>query len=512
MTPSPTDNLARLLADSAARHPGRAAVRLDDQVTTYAELADSAARVSTLLRENGVRPGDRVGVLMPNVPMFAALYYGILQAGAIVVPMNPLLRSGEIAYHLTDARAALVLAWHEQQEEAAAGALRAGGLPCLPVEPAAFTALLTGYEPDPGPAPRRPEDTAVLIYTSGTTGRPKGAELTHLNLLRNVEVSNATLLRLTPEDVLFGGLPLFHSFGQTVGLNCAVAAGACLTLLARFDAGRALDVLERDGVTVLAAVPTMYAALLNHPQAAGRAAALRLRLCASGGAALPVEVLHAFEAVFGCPVLEGYGLSETSPVASFNHPDGPRRPGTVGSPVEGVRMRVQDAAGTELADGEVGELAISGHNVMKGYWRRPRETAEALSGGWFRTGDLGVRDPDGLFRVVGRKKEMIIRGGFNVYPREIEEVLYEHPAVAEAAVLGIPHPLLGEEITAVLALKPGAEATPDELRQFVRARVAPYKYPRLVRIVASLPKGPTGKILKREIEPPALDAEDGHAA
>ncbi|MGI5514768.1 long-chain-fatty-acid--CoA ligase [Streptomyces sp. CA-106131] len=471
-------NLARLLSDTAVRHPERPALRLDGGVVTFARLERDCARAAAYLRSLGVQPGDRVGLCLPNVPEFAVLYYGILRAGGVVVPMNPLLKEREVEHCMADSGARLLVG--------------------------AGTAV-DGYEPLAEITERDSGDTAVIIYTSGTTGRPKGAELTHRNLLRNVEATNSTLLRLTPDDVVFGGLPLFHSFGQTCALNCAVAAGACLTLLPRFDAGRVLEMLLRDGVTVFEGVPTMFGALLAHPALTDGHRGT-LRLAASGGAALPVEILHAFEEAFGCPLLEGYGLSETSLVACFNRPEGPRRPGTVGLPIDGVQVRVQDDEWRELPGGTAGEIAVSGHNVMKGYWQRPEATEDALRDGWFRTGDLGVRDLDGLLRIVGRKKELIIRVGFNVYPREIEEVLYEHPAVAEAAVLGTPHPDLGEEVTAVVVLRSGHEGAvdPDELREFVRARVAPYKYPRLVRITDALPKGPTGKILKREITPPAL--------
>jgi long-chain acyl-CoA synthetase len=280
-----------------------------------------------------------------------------------------------------------------------------------------------------------------------------------------------------------------------------VAAGACLTLLPRFDPARALEIIARDRVTVFLGVPTMYAALLSTP-GRERHDVSSLRLCVSGGAALPVEVLRGFEDAFGCVILEGYGLSETSPVACFNHPGAVRRPGTIGTPVEGVEMRVQDADGHEMPDGEPGEVAVRGHNVMKGYWKRPEATAETIVDGWLRTGDVGVRDPDGHFRIVDRKKDMIIRGGFNVYPREIEELLYEHPAVAEAAVIGVPHATHGEEVVAVVALRPGMAAAADELRDFVKSQVAPYKYPRRVHFVEALPKGPTGKILKRAITLP----------
>ncbi|MFC6599207.1 long-chain-fatty-acid--CoA ligase [Kitasatospora paranensis] len=493
--PTPRTNLAAFLVNSAERRPDRPAVVLDGATTSYAELDRASARAAALLRASGVRPGDRVGLLLPNVPAFPVLYYAVLRAGAVVVPMNPLLKEREVAYHLDDSGSCLLFA-PLGAEEALRGAV-AAEVPCIAVPDRGLDDLLAGHHPEPELIARDPADTAVILYTSGTTGRPKGAELTHDNLIRNTEITRTTLLGLTEDDVVLGALPLFHAFGQVVGLNCAVAAGACLTLLPRFDPARALEIIERDRVTAFLGVPTMYGTMLLTGRDPGGTASLRV--CVSGGAALPVEVLHAFEEAFGCTVLEGYGLSETSPVACFNHPDRPRRPGTIGTPVLGVELRVLDPDGAEVADGRTGEIAVRGHNVMKGYWRNPTATAEAIPDGWFRTGDLGVRDPDGYFRIVDRKKDLIIRGGFNVYPREIEEVLHEHPAVAEAAVIGVPHPTHGEEVAAVVALRPGADSSPDELRAFVRARVAAYKYPRLVRIVDALPKGATGKILKRDI-------------
>jgi len=298
-----------------------------------------------------------------------------------------------------------------------------------------------------------------------------------------------------------GCLPLFHVFGLTCGLNAAVATASTLTLLPRFDPAKALDMFQRDRVTIFEGVPTMYAAILHLPDA-DPAKAATLRVCVSGGAAMPVEILRGFEEKFGCIILEGYGLSETSPVASFNHPDKVRKPGSIGTPIAGVEMRLVDDEGNTVPDGEIGEIAIRGHNVMKGYWGKPEATAEAIRDGWFRTGDMARVDADGYYYIVDRKKDLIIRGGYNVYPREIEEVLHEHPAVAEVAVIGIPHPSLGEEVGAAVALKPGAAATPDELRAFAKDRVAAYKYPRQVWLVDALPKGPTGKIMRREVQPP----------
>jgi len=493
-------NLASNLVDTAAAHASRIVVRVGETATTYQELDQAAARVAGLLRERSLKSGDRVGIMLPNVAEFAIIYYGVLRAGGIVVPMNPLLKKREVAYYLADSGARLIFAWHAFADEACGGARQADADTII-VDPATFADLLASATPEHRVVDRADEDTAVILYTSGTTGRPKGAELTQANLARNTEVMRTDLIHLVADDVIFGGLPLFHSFGQTCTLNTAVASGACLTLLPRFAPGEALQIMAGHRVTVFAGVPTMYVALLAQ---SGRAAydLSELRVCVSGGAALPVEVLRGFEEAFGCPVLEGYGLSETSPVASFNHPDRERKPGSIGTPIRGVQMRVVDSRGDEVPRGEIGEIVIRGHNVMKGYWRKPEETAEAIQDGWFRTGDLGRVDADGYFMIVDRKKDMIIRGGYNVYPREIEEVLYEHPAVAEAAVIGLPHPALGEEVGAAVTLKPGADATARELRDYVKAQVAAYKYPRKVWIVDALPKGPTGKILKREIVPP----------
>jgi long-chain acyl-CoA synthetase len=490
-------SLTSVLRQAAADHPDRPAVRMDGLVLSYSELLDAARRVASLLASYGVAPGDRVGVMLPNVPAFPIAYYGALAAGGIVVPMNPLLKSREVAYYLGDSGAKVVFAWHAAAGEAAKGAAEAGARVVEVTEP---LLTLAGQDPAPAAADRADGDDAVILYTSGTTGRPKGAELTHANLTRNAELTATTLLKSGTDDVVMGCLPLFHVFGLTCGLNATVAAGGTLTVLPRFDPGKALEIIERDRVTIFEGVPTMYAAMLHH--AGERPDVSSLRLCVSGGAAMPVEVLRGFEEAFGCIILEGYGLSETSPVASFNHPDKVRKPGSIGTPIAGVEMRLIDADGADVPAGEVGEIAIRGHNVMKGYWGNPDATAEAITDGWFRTGDLAKVDEDGYYYIVDRKKDLIIRGGYNVYPREVEEVLYEHPAVAEVAVIGIPHDELGEDVGAAVKLKPGATATPADLRAFARDRVAAYKYPRHVWIVDDLPKGPTGKILRREVQPP----------
>ena len=498
-------NLAASLARNAADNPDRVAIHLGDQTTSYGELDDQSARVAGLLAARGIAPGTPIGIMLPNVPEFASVYYGILRTGAVVVPMNPLLKAREIAYYLGDSGAPVIFAWHVTAPEVEIGAKEAGAEAIL-VDPATFPDILATASPAPQVVDRAAYDTAVVLYTSGTTGHPKGAELTHANLINNVEVSAADLFQLGPDDLIFGGLPLFHAFGQTCTLNAAIMTGASLSVLPRFDAAKALGILADQRVTIFAGVPTMFSALLHVPDRSGYDVSA-LRLCISGGAAMPVEVLRQFEDAFDCIVLEGYGLSETSPVASFNHPGRERKPGSIGTPIRGVEMRVVDASGAEVPQGEVGEIAIRGHNIMKGYLNRPEATAEAVSDdGWFRTGDIGRVDEDGYYYIVDRKKDLIIRGGYNIYPREIEEVLYEHPEVAEAAVVGIPHPELGEEVGAAVALKPGATVTPDELRSYVKSQVAAYKYPRRVWIVDALPKGPTGKILKKEITVPDAEA------
>jgi long-chain acyl-CoA synthetase len=493
-------NLAGIMTASARRRPDHVAVKLDDVEVTFARVDEGSARVAGILRDHGIGPGDRVGVMLPNVPYFPIVYFGIVRAGAVVVPMNVLLKGREVGYYLEDSGTKLLFAWHGFAEAAATGAEKAGGVEVVSVAPGEFEALLGATEPVRELADVDPDDTAVILYTSGTTGQPKGAELTHDNLRRNAELS-VRLFGAEESDVFFGGLPLFHTFGQTCCMNVAACAGATLTLLPRFDPGKALEIVQRDGVTIFEGVPTMHGALLHHPERASFDTS-SLRVIVSGGASLPGEVLRGVEEAFGVVLLEGYGLSETSPVASFNKREG-RRVGSIGTAVEGVEMRVVDDEDNEVAPGEVGEIVIKGHNVMKGYLGRPDATEEAIRDGWFHTGDLGKVDEDGFFFIVDRKKDMIIRGGYNVYPREVEEVLYEHPAVREAAVIAVPDEEWGEEVGAAVVLKDGEHVDADTLRAYVKEQVASYKYPRRLWFVEELPKGPTGKLLKREIVVPA---------
>jgi long-chain acyl-CoA synthetase len=492
-------NLATLVTGTAERRGDRTAIKLDDLEVTYERLNDSTARVAALLKDRGVGAGDSVGIMLPNVPQFAVAYYGVLRAGGVVVPMNPLLKGREVNFYLSDPEAKTLFAWHDFESPAREGAEQAGA-EAIVVEPGRFEDLLDDVEPAFEVAERDTNDTAVILYTSGTTGTPKGAELTHQNLMRNAEVTTG-ISDVHEGDVLLGALPLFHAFGQTCSLNTAMLNGAVLSMIPRFDPSKALEIIERDKVTIFQGVPTMFVAMLHHPDRE-RFDTSSLRVCVSGGSAMPVEVMRGFEEQFGCKVLEGYGLSETSPVASFNHPDRERKPGTIGQPVEGVEMKVVDDDANEVEQGETGEIVIRGHNVMKGYWRKPEATEEAIRDGWFHSGDMGRVDAEGYFSIVDRKKELIIRGGYNVYPREIEEVLYEHPAVQEAALVAVPDEKMGEEVGAAVVLKQGEEVSEDELRSYLKGQLAAYKYPRKVWFLDELPKGPTGKILKREIEVP----------
>jgi long-chain acyl-CoA synthetase len=501
-------NLAVMLREAAQARPDKPAVILDQSRLTYAELDLLSDRLAAGLRDAGVERGDRVALLLPNVPQFPIAYYGVLKAGAVVVPLNVLLKGPEIAYHLRDSEPRLLIAWRDFVPEALRGAAEAGGVPVYAAGPPGSAAPegardlseLMAAAPSSELAETGPEDTAVILYTSGTTGRPKGAELTHFNLFMCCEVGANRIVQLHDDDVSLAVLPLFHSFGQSNVMNAAVYAAGTITLVPRFEAGKVLEVIQRDRVTIFAGVPTMFFALLHHPEA-DRYDTSSLRLCFSGGASMPGEVMRAFEERFGVTVLEGYGLSETSPTASANRSREERRFLSVGKPIWGVQMRVVDEQDRPLPPGpdHVGEIVIRGHNVMKGYFRNPEATAEAMRNGWFHTGDLGYADEDGFFYIVDRKKELIIRGGFNVYPREVEEVLYAHPAVAAAAVVPMPDERLGEEVRAVVQLAPGRRATAEELIAFCRERLAAYKYPRVVEFVDQLPIGPTGKVLKREL-------------
>ncbi len=507
-------NLSSVLEHPARLTPDRVAITCGAQQLTYAELDAQALQVAAGLHAMGIRAGDHVALSCPNIPWFPIAYFGILKAGAAVVPINVLLKPREIAYHLKDSEAKAVLAFEGTADlpigamcrEAAAQA----GTPHVIVFPPQAASLFQETpvrEPSAFHPPRRePHDTAVILYTSGTTGHPKGAELTHGNMVLNAvtchDMFKPAFQAGTEQDVTLITLPLFHSTAQTAQMNAALYGGFRLVLLPRFDPATVLETFARERIGLWIGVPAMYWALLDHARASGAdvsGAAASLRLCASGGAPMPVELLQEFEAAFNVRILEGYGLSEASPVVSFNQLQRPSKPGTVGLPIFGVDVRCVDEHDRPLPPGGRGEVIVRGPNVMKGYYGRPEATAEAMRGGWFRTGDIGQFDTDGYLAVVDRKKDMILRGGFNVYPREIEEVLLTHPAVAQVAVIGVPDPRLGEEVKAIVVPRRGATVTADELMAWGREQMAAFKYPRIIEFRDTLPISATGKILKREL-------------
>jgi long-chain acyl-CoA synthetase len=501
-------NLAIILRESAAAHPDKVAVRFEGLDLSYRQIDELSNQVAEQLHRAGIGRDDAVGLMLPNVPQFVIAYFGILKAGARVVPMNVLLKAPEVAHYLSDSDAKAFIAWIDVAAEAVRGAAGSAvqttwvaGLPGqeVPAGTHPFDELLRG-DPRFEFVNTAADDVAVLLYTSGTTGRPKGAELTHFQLFQNCDIAGR-LFGVRDDDVVVAVLPLFHVFGLSSVMNVAVRYGGTMTLVPRFDPAKVLEVVQRDRATIFSGVPTMFHALLHHPKVDDYDHS-SLRVCNSGGASIPGEVLRGFEEKFGVVILEGYGLSETASAACFNRSVEERRVLSIGKPIYGVEVRVVDEDGKELAAGSdnVGEIVIRGHNVMKGYYKNPEATAEAFKGGWFHTGDMGYRDDEGFFFIVDRKKELIIRGGYNVYPREVEEVLYAHPAVAEAAVIGVPDQRLGEEVAAIVVLRPGAQASEQEIIDWTRERVAAYKHPRSVRFVDALPKGPTGKVLKKELK------------
>jgi long-chain acyl-CoA synthetase len=487
-------SLASILAESALRHPDRTALVTGSERVNYAQLWEQARRYAARLRELGVGAGDRVGILLLNTADFPRAYYGVLALGAVVVPIHALLTAGEITFILRDAGVKVLISGGPLLANANAGAAEAGVT--------VFEAALPNDAPLDDIVTRESDDDAVILYTSGTTGRPKGAVLTQDNIVLNASVCVNDLFYVRKEDVFLAALPLFHAFGQTVVMNAAFRAGASLVLIPRFDGAAALELMLAHDVTVFAGVPTMYIALLEAARA--RAERPKLRVAVAGGSSLPLVVLEAFEKSFGVPIYEGYGLSETSPVASFNQRDFGRKPGTVGRGIWGVELDVVNA---EIEDrivplpvGELGEIVIRGHCVFKGYLNNPEATRAAIVQGWFRSGDLGTRDADGFITIVDRKKDMILRGGYNVYPREVEEVLMRHPAVKQVAVIGVPHETHGEEVVAVIVRSEnGAAVTDEAIIAWSQEHLARYKYPRHVHFIDAMPLGPSGKVLKREL-------------
>jgi long-chain acyl-CoA synthetase len=503
-------NLATMLRESATADPDKPLCHINDLTFSYAQVDEISGRIATSLLGLGLEPGDKVAVQLPNLPQFLFTYFGILKAGLVMVPLNPLLRAPEVAYHLQDSDTKVLVTFEMFAEEAFKGVSQIEGR-----EVATYVVNMPGNDQRPEGTRHYDElyfaedtrdiaftnadDTAVLLYTSGTTGKPKGAELTHFNLYMNCTVAGE-LFEFQETDIGVAVLPLFHVFGLSSVLNTSVRYGGTIVLIPRFELEPVVEAVEKHRCTIFSGVPTMYFGLLQMDLAGKDLSSLRVGV--SGGAAIPGEVIKAFEDKFpGTVILEGYGLSESTSTTTFNVNAEQRKVLSIGKPIWGVEVRVVDEDDKELPPGQehVGEIVIRGHNIMKGYYKNPEATREAFRGGWFHTGDLAYRDDDGYLFIVDRKKDLVIRGGYNVYPREIEEVLFGHPAVAEAAVIGKKDDKLGEEVVAIVSLRPGADVTPDDVIAYCKERLAAYKYPREVRIVEELPKGPTGKILKKEL-------------
>jgi long-chain acyl-CoA synthetase len=503
-----TASVASILKESAERHGDQIAVIVGPQKTTYAELWAETRAYAGALRAKGVTEGSRVAMLIPNVADFPRVYYAILSLGAVAVPIHALLKQHEIEYVLRDSGSTMLVCAAPLLAEGAAGAGLAGVDTVTVLAP---PDVITGYdrlealaeaaEPIDTYVPRDPFDTATVLYTSGTTGQPKGAEGSHFALLDQVNVLLLSTFEIEPGERVLGALPLFHTFGQTCTMNVAFRAGATVVMVPKFDGDTALSVMTDEKCDIFMGVPTMYMALLD---AATRSDARpALKYAVSGGAALPVAIIDRFREVYGAEIHEGYGLTETSPVAAFNHVGRQPRPGTIGTAIWGVDVEIADSSVSDsivlMPNGSIGELVVRGHNLMNGYLNRPEDTARAIVDGWFRTGDLGTKDDDGYLTIVDRTKDMIIRNGYNVYPRQVEEVLAAHPDVAMAAVFGVPHETHGQEIEAAVVLRAGATASPEDLVAFVKDEIAAYKYPRVVHLLDTLPLGPSGKVLKREL-------------
>lgn len=508
-------NLAHALEASAALYPAREAVVCGDRRIRYRDLDCDANRLAAGLADRGIGPGSIVALACPNIPSFPTAYFAILKTGATVLPVSLLLKADEIAYMLGHSKASAFLC-HVGSETAPIG--REGLAAVERVESCGLFAWIPndgGARPEDGRSSlddlkaevesfdtvnRRADDTAVVVYTSGTTGRPKGAELTHSNLL-----IHALMIRNNgtwgSDEVLLVALPLFHIFGQVCQMAAGLSGGATLVLVPKFDAASVLRLMQSEGVTRFSGVPTMYWAMLNHSEkeGIGAEAFASIRGVTSGGASMPVDIMCRFDARFGTEIREGYGLSETSPAATTHAPGMPRKPGSVGTPLWGVQVRIVDDDGNPMPTGERGEVVVRGHCVMKGYLNDPEATAEAFRSGWFHTGDIGLLDADGYLFIVDRKKEMIIRNGMNVYPREVEEILISHPEISLVAVIGVPHEEHGQEVKAVAVRVPGSAVCESSLIAWAREQMGAHKYPRIVEFRDALPMNATGKIQKREL-------------
>jgi long-chain acyl-CoA synthetase len=510
-------NLSVLLESSARKYPNKAAFIFGAMRLSFAQINGAANQIAAGLQKLGVQKGDKVALSCPNLPYFPMAYYGILKAGASVVPLSVLLKEDEVTYHLQNSDAKVHLCFEGTADLPMGKAGYAGfqrASECehfvvITANPAAASPIegtktlgqiMAGNSPVFETVRTKETDTAVIVYTSGTTGKPKGAELSHSNLLLNTNIS-VGLGDMTSDDTLLVVLPLFHIFGMVVLMNGGVRAGATSVLIPRFDGETVANAMIKEKVTIFAGVPTMFWGLLHYNKDGFKPEQIKenLRICLSGGASLPLEVLRGFEAKYEVPILEGYGMSEGSPVVTFNQKEVGCKPGSIGTPVWGVEVKLVDDKGQTVAVGEKGELLYRGHNVMKGYYKNPKATEETIQNGWLHSGDVAIIDEDGFYYIVDRTKDMIIRGGFNVYPRELEELMIQHPAVSLVAVIGVPDAQFGEEIKACVVLKAGVSVTESELIAWTRDRIAAYKYPRMIQLMDALPMTATGKILKKEL-------------
>ncbi|MCL2744363.1 MAG: long-chain fatty acid--CoA ligase [Planctomycetaceae bacterium] len=517
-------NLASGLSDSAALYPSHTAVICDNRRYTFAELDRWAAKIAEILRSQGMRRGDKVMLLAPNVPEFTAAYYAVLRLGGVVVPINTLLLPREIADLLEHSDSRFFIAWHALAEKAVAAFEMLDSCQSLFFIGASRTELperiLAHYALGPLHAPNKfvmdelydavpgtcdyeqtsPDDTAVILYTSGTTGKSKGVELSHFNIFSNALYTKEKALLINHNSVTIAVLPLFHTFGQTAIQNASVIAGATIVMVSQFEPKKTLNEISKHQVTCIAAVPTMYNLMISARRRQSYDTS-SLKVAVSGGASLPVAIYEEFEKLFGFKMIEGYGLSETSPIVCVTSADAEvNKPGSIGPELFGTQARIMRDDGTFADADETGELVVRGHNVMHGYYKDPSATQAAFIRGWLKTGDIARMDKDGYFYIVDRKKDVIIRAGMNIYPREIEDVLYHHPAVKEAAVVGIPDETLSENVLACVVLVEGAEITAMELQRYCREHLAVYKCPKQIDFMESLPKNSTGKILKRELK------------
>lgn len=501
-------NLADCVELSANLRPEKEAIVFDGLRLSYADVAGAARRVANVLRELGVRRGDRVAMMVPNLPQFPIIYFGILYAGATVVPLNVMLKQRELRHQLLDSGARVLFAFEDCVAEAAPAfadapecahmvVVEPGMMPGTPVHGHSFMALLSSASADFDMVQTNPEDAAVILYTSATRGTPMGAVLTHFSLFQNACSIREHMIRFRPDDVFGVVLPLFHAFGQTTMMNAPLLSQSTLVLFPRFDPGKVLEAIGRERITLLAMVPTMVAVLAEHRPAESFDMS-SLRSAISGGAAMDLNAAAAFEKRFGLPVLEGYGLTETSPVVAFNKDVESNRPGSVGRALWGVRVAIRRDDGAFAGVGETGEVVVRGHGLLREYWNNPEETAAVMRDDWFHTGDLGHLDADGYVHLTGLKKDLIIRTGLNVYPRELELVLESHPAVAEAGVAGVKDALRGEEVRAWVVLRSDCPPDPTvkELGAYCRAELAVYKVPKRIEVVDALPRLPDGGVDK----------------